>query len=491
MTRPRDAQLRERRLSDGSIVYSAKITVAAGDRRNVVLGYSREGMTRAQALEDLERRKAAITLGQWQDPTSKDPASAEITFHVYASEWLTRKRRELRPNTIKDYEWRLVSHLLPFFARHRLAEIDRRLVDRYREAKLAERNEIVRRQERQHPVCDAQGRPVRQLSNRSINMTIDLLSNILSDAMEHELIAANPASGRRRRLKVSVPRRTWLMPDEVIDLIRAAERIDRANSPTTRERAGQVQRLRQQGRTLAEVAVELEIALSTASRLARIPLDVREASPRRAVVATLAFAGLRVSELGNLRWRDVDLAHRVLRIAGTKTDAADRDVRILDRLAEELTRWRLAVPSVGLDDFVFPTATGRRRDKDNLRKRVLAPAVREANRGRQSRGLLPLSSGLTPHSLRRTFISLLLAYGKPVPYVQRQAGHRDARTTLNIYAQVIDTDFCARERLEWLCVYTPHDSDTHTKLAPVDADLIAGAGVDIGDPALLTGVCGR
>ena len=157
MTRPRDAQLRERRLSDGSIVYSAKITVAAGDRRNIVLGYSREGMTRAQALEDLERRKAAITLGQWQDPTSKDPASAEITFHVYASEWLTRKRRELRPNTIKDYEWRLVSHLLPFFARHRLAEIDRRLVDRYREAKLAERDEIARRQERQHRCATRKG----------------------------------------------------------------------------------------------------------------------------------------------------------------------------------------------------------------------------------------------------------------------------------------------------------------------------------------------
>ncbi|MGC2372789.1 MAG: site-specific integrase [Solirubrobacteraceae bacterium] len=228
-----------------------------------------------------------------------------------------------------------------------------------------------------------------------------------------------------------------------------------------------------------------------ASRLAHIPLDAREASPRRAIVGTLALAGLRVSELGNLRWRDVDLAHRVLRIAGTKTDAADRDVRILDRLAEELTRWCLAVPSAGLDDFVFPTATGRRRDKDNLRERVLAPAVREANRARQSRGLLPLSSGLTPHSLRPTFISLLLAYGKPVPYVQRQAGHKDARTTLNIYAQAIDTDFGARERLEWLCAYTPHDSDTTTQLASVDADLIAGVGIDAGDPALLGNVRGR
>jgi integrase len=67
---------------------------------------------------------------------------------------------------------------------------------------------------------------------------------------------------------------------------------------------------------------------------------------------------------------------------------------------------------------------------------------------------MPLTSRLTPHSLRRTFISLLLASGRPLPYVQRQAGHSDAHTTLNIYAQVIDTDFGARERLEWLCEYS-------------------------------------
>lgn len=103
--------------------------------------------------------------------------------------------------------------------------------------------------------------------------------------------------------------------------------------------------------------------------------------------------------------------------------------------------------------------------------------MREASRDRQNPALLPLSSGLTPHSLRRTFISLLLAYGKPVPYVQRQAGHKDARTTLNIYAQVIDTDFGARERLEWLCAYTPQDGDTHTGLASIDADLVPGAGI--------------
>ena len=460
MTRPRESQIYERRLSDGSVAYWAKLTVAINDRRSVVLGHSREGMDRAQATEELQRQKAAVTLGQWQGPDSTEPAGGEITFHAYSSEWLGRKRRELKPATIADYEWRLTSHLLPFFARYHLGEIDRRLVDRYRSAKLAEREEIARRQEHGSPLRDRRGQAVRPLSNRSINMTIDLLSNILTEAVEHELIAANPATGRRRRLKVAAPRRTWLMPDEVFDLINAAERIDRAIRPATRENAVRVRRMREQGRTFRQIAAEFGLAVSTTCRLAGLSLDAPGRSPRRAIIATLALAGLRAGELCELRWRDVDLAHRVIHVPGTKTDSAARDVKLLDRLRDELTRWKRAAPSTELNDLVFPTVTGRGRDTGNLRQRVLAPAIREADRERGARGLLPLPSGLTPHSLRRTFISLLLAGGRPLPNVQRQAGHSDAHTTLNIYAQVIDTDFGAKERLEWLCEYSTEDDET-------------------------------
>jgi hypothetical protein len=62
MTRPRDAQIYERRLSDGSVAYWAKLTVAVNDRRNVVLGHSREGMDRAQAIEELRRQQASQSL---------------------------------------------------------------------------------------------------------------------------------------------------------------------------------------------------------------------------------------------------------------------------------------------------------------------------------------------------------------------------------------------------------------------------------------------
>jgi integrase len=68
---------------------------------------------------------------------------------------------------------------------------------------------------------------------------------------------------------------------------------------------------------------------------------------------------------------------------------------------------------------VFATATGCRQSPSNVRNRGLAGAVRLASERRQAAGLGRLPEGLTPHSLRRTFISLLLAVGEEVPYVMQ------------------------------------------------------------------------
>jgi integrase len=50
----------------------------------------------------------------------------------------------------------------------------------------------------------------------------------------------------------------------------------------------------------------------------------------------------------------------------------------------------------------------------------------------------PLPDGLTPHSLRRTFASLLFAIGEPPPWVMKQMGHTTPDLTLAIYAREMD-----------------------------------------------------
>lgn len=90
-------------------------------------------------------------------------------------------------------------------------------------------------------------------------------------------------------------------------------------------------------------------------------------------------------------------------------------------------------------DLVFPTARGRRDNPSNVRTRFLVPAVKLANEELDEAGQQQIGA-ITPHSLRRTFISLLLAAGANVPYVMHQAGHSDPKMTLGVYAQVIVSD---------------------------------------------------
>lgn len=56
-------------------------------------------------------------------------------------------------------------------------------------------------------------------------------------------------------------------------------------------------------------------------------------------------------------------------------------------------------------------------------------------RSERKRGIAPLPK-ITPHALRRTYMSLMLEAGAPLPNLMDQVGDADSKTTLEIYAQV-------------------------------------------------------
>jgi integrase len=152
------------------------------------------------------------------------------------------------------------------------------------------------------------------------------------------------------------------------------------------------------------------------------------------MLAVMAKSGLRVGEMCALRWRAVDTAHQRLVIGGGKTAAGIRAVDLSLDLVEELNVWRAERKPASVDELVF-AITGRPRDKDSVRERVLAPVVDRANEIRMERGMAALPRA-TPQALRRTCISLMIYAGAPLPYVMDQVGHADSKTTLEIYAQV-------------------------------------------------------
>ncbi len=246
-----------------------------------------------------------------------------------------------------------------------------------------------------------------RLSAESINKTISRIAQILDEAVEYGLLERNPARGKKRRMKAAKPRRTWL------------------------DRADQLE-------ALLEAAAELD-AEARADR----------GTYRHPMVATLALAGLRIGELLALRWRDVDLTAGRLRVTDAKTDAGVREVDLLPALKDILFDYWTSRPAAA-DALVFPTSTGRRQGATNVRRRVLAKAVERANDRREGAGLVPLPESLTPHSLRRTFASILVAIGENPISVMEQLGHTDPKLTLRIYAQAMRREKGERDRLRAL-----------------------------------------
>jgi len=134
----------------------------------------------------------------------------------------------------------------------------------------------------------------------------------------------------------------------------------------------------------------------------------------------------------------VNLATATIHVRDAKTEAGVRKVDIRPRLLDELSGYHAALGRREMQAPAFPTATRRRRTKDNVRARVVLPVVRRANEMRAQRDQPPILAHVTPHTFRRTYITFMMAAGFDVPYVRAQVGHRDPAVTLAVYAQVIE-----------------------------------------------------
>ena len=258
------------------------------------------------------------------------------------SRWWFGRKSELRPTTQADYEWRLRKHLLPFF-QYRVSAVTIALVDEYRSEQVIERKRILAAAAAGRPIRDKRGERRVALSNESINKILVLLANILDTAVEHGLLASNPARGKRRRLKANRPIRRFLEADELAELLAVAGELDRS------------------GRSDQRIG-------------------------RRPLIAVMAKSGLRVGEVRTLRWRSVDTPHQRLIIEQAETAAGVREVDLSLDLVDELNAWRAERKPESVDEFVFTIDSGRPRNKDSVREGCLFPSSTESTRSVASAG---------------------------------------------------------------------------------------------------------
>jgi integrase len=133
-----------------------------------------------------------------------------------------------------------------------------------------------------------------------------------------------------------------------------------------------------------------------------------------------------------------------------KTAAGHRDVKLLPALRDQLVTLKSCRGDLDPNGYVFGTARGGRQSESNVRQRILAPAIARANEALMKNGEAPLPDGITPHSLRRTYASVLYALGEDATVVMGEMGHSDPKLALAIYAQAMRRDGGEKARLSTL-----------------------------------------
>jgi integrase len=296
---------------------------------------------------------------------------ARDTFAMWWATFLSDRRHYVSAGTLEDYETHGRKRLLPFFGELRLDGIDEPLVREWLGG-LAARVEAG------------------ELSPKTVNNALTVLSVCLGEAQHRGVLVANPCA-RVRQLPVHDVEKDYL-------------------------------RLAEIGRYLDGCAAYY-----------------------RPLAEFLIATGARISEALDVRWRDVEYDVRAVRIYRQRDRATSGSARTKGRrfrsvavgpgLIQTLRKLRERSPAPLADDFVFlcpPARRGRYAGRE-----ALAPPHRKTVHDWHEAALTDAGLRDMPlHALRHTAAAAWLITGRPLVFVQRQLGHRSITTTERHYGHL-------------------------------------------------------
>ncbi|MBW6441141.1 tyrosine-type recombinase/integrase [Patescibacteria group bacterium] len=139
------------------------------------------------------------------------------------------------------------------------------------------------------------------------------------------------------------------------------------------------------------------------------------------MMISLAYAsGLRVSEVVNLKIKDINIKELTIHLKGAKGNK-DRITIFPKKLSDDMTQ--LSNKKIS-NDYLFESERGGKLTERTAQK-VFENALKNAK----------IKKGATFHSLRHSFATHLLENGVDIRYVQELLGHANIRTT-QVYTKV-------------------------------------------------------
>jgi integrase len=286
-----------------------------------------------------------------------------LTVHKFLDDWLERQRAHLKASTYEGYRKTVVNHLVPAFGKLRLADLKRpKIKDWCAQLKV---------------------------TNKTLRNRLSVLRAALGDAVQDDLIEANPLYGWQWKSREA--------PDSEDDV----------DPFTAEEQKLILAKMEGQERNLFQFAF---------------------------------WTGMRTSELIGLQWGDVDFnrgtvqVRRALTRAAianksegetTKTRSGRRDVKLLGPALQALLAQKEHTYMAGEHIFNNPR-TGKRWSGDltirSAWKRALMLAKVRYRR---------------PYQTRHTFASMMLTAGESPMWVAQQMGHKDWTMIARVYGKWI------------------------------------------------------
>lgn len=141
----------------------------------------------------------------------------------------------------------------------------------------------------------------------------------------------------------------------------------------------------------------------------------------RDIVLLSLYAGLRLGEVFNLKWADIDREHGIIHVKDAKSGES-RTAYITEPIKEMLRRRMSEGP--GRDELVFKDRKGGKiRELSNTFQHTVDAMG-------FNKGIIDRRDKVIGHTLRHTFASWLAMEGVPIVTIQRLMGHRSIEMTL-------------------------------------------------------------
>jgi integrase len=292
----------------------------------------------------------------------------------YAMKWLEQAKATLAAKTHTNYAQILALYILPILGKEDIGTLTWGKIRRL----------LVEKQEE-------------GLSANTVRLIRAVISSILTDAAEEEVIANNPILGQRRKRRANQNSFPEVSPLDWQQKALFERQLSEMESS---------QMLSPTYAMLLRIYLKSGLRPAEGRALKRGDIDFQGRRVRVERAATVN-GQVKKTKTGEMRWVDV-------------SDGLLNELKgyITLRTAEDLAKDRES-------DWLFPSATGTLLDESHV--------IRAFHRVLDAAGL----PRFRVYDLRHTFASLLLSSNVPLLYVSQQLGHTKPTITLKYYARWI------------------------------------------------------